>query len=287
MPWSTTVISAHGDFPAFVVRNVLEGAAYNRRWTTSGAMNGTDATSAGYPAARIQDRFWHLDTRPNAGGTLWYLNMEANPLLTADVFVIAGHNFADASGGVGVKLQTADSDDWSSNPMDMYDFGTVTTSARLVRVDSSNWGGLTRVRLRLATSGSFVPHVCEVFLGDRMVLSHAPVVPWDEKAIRSDITRHKAKSGVIATYTRNSGQRVAAMTVHPNTSTRTTQIRNAFAYSDYGAKSFVLIDKPNTGPSEAYFMVREPEIELALQGPNDRIGLIAMEECSPFLSTGT
>jgi len=287
MSWSSTSRAAHGDYPALLAGNALEGTGYTRRWTTTGTMTGTDVTDADHPARYAVDGHYHLDTRPTGTSSTWSLNFQANPLATGDSFLILGHNCGDISGGVGVSIQTADSDDWLTNPQTIHDFGTVTSNARLVYLASSVWTGLTRVRVRLTAGVNFIPQISEVVIANRYVLEHYPKIPRDEYALVSDVSTQVTKSGAVVTYERSVGQRVDPFVLQLQTTTEIATVRQAFKAARYGSKRIILIEQPNTVPGAAHVMKIDPALTLQRLGPFEREGSIPMTEVAPFYEIET
>lgn len=287
MSWSTTSRASHGDYPALLAGNALEGTGYTRRWTTTGTMTGTDVTDADHPARFAVDGHYHLDTRPTGTNTGWYLNLQVDPLAAPDSFLIFGHNFGDISGGVSCVLSTADSDDWLTNPQDIHDFGTITDNVRLVHLSSSVWTGLTRARLKLSASVNFIPQVCEVVFATRYVLEHYPKIPRDESALVSDVSTQVTKSGAVVTYERSVGQRVDPFVLQLQTTTEIATVRAAFKAARYGSKRIILIEQPNTVPGAAHVMKIDPSLTLQRLGPFEREGSIPMTEVAPFYEIET
>lgn len=284
MAWSSSATAAHSDNPTFVVANAIElTSGINCRWNTTGTMTGTDLTHTDYPATRLFDRHYHVDTRPNTTATTWYLMMTADPTDVANTIVIAGHNLS----GVTTILSTADNDAFTDRFQVIHNFGVLGSNDRVVHVDDLDYTGLTRLRLQLDFGSAFTPQISEFVYGKRIVLSNKPREPWDNQWLRSDVTRVKAKSGAVSSYSRNNGQRAASLSYWADDTTDISNVRTIFSGTNYGGKSFVYIDNPNTAPSTTtHFMVMEPEQNLPLvNGPHLRETTIDMEEVTPFYSS--
>lgn len=301
MAYTPVVLSAHADAPTFVVENVCEKAVLPSspagRWSadgdaTPGTFSAIDRTDANFPILRAFDRFRHLVTRPSTAvvDNIWYLVLRAEKptkggaTADADTILIDDHNFASISGGVTCRVETADDDLFTSNLVTIHDFGSITTAGRLLEVDGTQFQDLERVRIRCEAAGNFVPEIGEFFYGPRIVLARQPNIPWDEDHLFSDVGRFKSRNGMISTYVRYEGQRLASMTVQPDDSVEIQNLRDAFAFGGYGSKPFLFIDNPNTDPV-GYFMVRDADNDMPLQGPFDRILNISMEEQAPFVAT--
>lgn len=289
MAWDNTAsVAAHKDVVALVGNNILDGddkAAGSERWTdVTGTFTSTDLSLVTNPVFAAYDRLLGWDTRPSSGGTERNLMLRSDAVERFDTIVIGGHNFADApSASANVKVQTADNDDMDDRSQTIHDFGNVTTADRLVKLLSASWVGVTRIRIEVTASSSFVPQIGEVWLGTRRVLPRNPSVPWDDRGERSSVVRTMTRSGIATIYKNYERQRFGVLALAHGTDSTRDLMRLFYTDSKGLTRPFVLIDKPNTVPGNAYVCTTpQPEMVQNLITANERNVQIVFEESSPF-----
>lgn len=288
MAWSSDVLAAHADAIALIGNNVLDGDAKgsgSERWTdVTGTFTSTDLSLATNPVYAAYDRLLAWDTRPSTAGTERNLMMRADAVESADVIMIGGHNFADeATQSATVKVETADNDAMNDRLQTIHDFGNVTTADRLVAVLGSRYTGLTRIRIEVIADAAFTPEISEVWLGVRRVLPRQPSTPWDDRGERSSVIRVPTRSGIITLYKQFTRQRFGRIRLAHGTDAVRDNMRNFFVDSKGGSRQFLMIDRPNTVPGNAYVCAWiDPAMAQMLVSANERNVEIPFEESSPF-----
>lgn len=282
MAYSTTVQAAHEDVPLFVTENAVELTSSVHRWTTVGNIASTDETDSDYPVTNAFDRFLHKLTKPDSSDTEWYLVFRADNTIDVNTILIGGHNFDQAGAAVTAEVQISDDGStWAS----LHTFSATTSGKRLYAETVLNYMGVEYLRIKITCDLAFTPEIGEFFVGPKQLLDHQPNIPWDDQSLRSQVSRFKPKSGIITTYVFSAGGRFGSMTLQPDSTAEIDLIRNVFKNTNFGTKPFLFVDHPNATTPNAYWMVMDPELDMPLQGPSDRLTTINLEEMSPYVSS--
>ena len=199
MVWSSTPLAAHTDTPTLCAVHALErpyGSVSPPLWTRGagfggsptaeanhGTFNATGVNDPDFPIANACNRdLGGEDTRPAANTAAEYYLMLRTTSTTPkiDTLVLSLGNAALTPGGISARLETADSDDWLTNPQTIWDFGAITTNKRQVKLLPDQWSGVTRLRLRLTAGQNFTPQVTELWVTLRRVVGQFPIAPYDD-----------------------------------------------------------------------------------------------------------
>jgi hypothetical protein len=127
-----------------------------------------------------------------------------------DCIMVAGHNFGDiASGTCTVNLQVADDSAFSTN-LDTLATWTITPgdherlSSFILDHTSSNDPGVysaryARLKIEVST-GTLLPQISEIWIGQRISLHYSPNAPWDPLARRSNVVDAGRETGGTSRY---------------------------------------------------------------------------------------
>jgi len=276
----------------FIVRNAvtpLTGSPASRWVVGSNGFGGADVTDPLFPVRAAADDMLAVDTRiaTASASSINSLLLRCDPAIPFDWIVLGGVNGTVSGGYTEVVVQTADSDDFLTLPTDVHNFGAVAVDGRLSAALNASWTGVSRLRVRFTSAGTVVPQITEVFAGTRHALRRMPSAGWDDRGIRSTVDRTVSKSGVISSYTRAKGQRVAALDYRVGLDSERDAFRGIFDGTDYGARHFLLCDLPLTSPDQVHMMVwDDPElVQRVARGPTERATSLAFSETAPFLLT--
>lgn len=171
------------DYP-LIAPNVTPIAPSVARWNTAGTTTDTDRTLSTNPARRAYDGFVSTDTRTDGtAASTWYyvLDFGSGGEIEIDCAFIIGHNFGTLS-LTTVTLEIADDANFSSNLLEIGDFGTpgVDTRLRDVNFNSNNrYSNVRYLRLKLSRGSNFTPELHEIILGRRRQFKVRPRNPFD------------------------------------------------------------------------------------------------------------
>lgn len=285
MVYANDPLAAHADVPAVVAGNVVEGASgLIGRWTTGGGMVDSDLTHPEYPITAAFDRFLHVDTRPVAAASLYYLDLRARSTIGGDVIMIAGHNL----NGATVRVETANDDPFATDLVTIHDFGVVAQTSRLIAVLSTFWYQLERLRIRVSLPSPGIPQISEFMFGERHVLPRNPNVPYDDREEFSEIDKIRSKGGIQVNYSEGATRvRVAPIKFTIDDPAHVSMFRAIFEETNGGHKPMLLIDKPNSVPGTGYWMDWQ-NARLAQRAVEANIRNVEMQliECAPLVSQG-
>lgn len=231
------------------------GVTFAGKWSATEDTAATDIAAVGFPASRAIDGFWVRPTKPNTGATVHHLLFETSGA-TVDAAVVLGHNFEDAGGAVTVELATADDAAFTSNRAVIATLTKTWTDARraVLLAGSDQYTNVDRISLKITAPSSFVPEVSEVFVGQRHQVATQPLPPYDDRALRADVRKLRASSGVVTIVKRATGQLATKVDLLLEGTTERSELRDYFAGTDYGAQPFVFVPKPLSEPQRAYVL---------------------------------
>lgn len=312
MAWAASTLSAGlqaalaADKPLFVAGNLLYGIGnavfYN--WDGTGSFpSGANDSLLGFPSYHIGDGRADLGATwetPAGGESQW---IDSNALAgTFDSFFMV-FDPGTATADIGITVQIADSDDYLTNPVNIYQ-ATVSSGSGVQRAVSFNLNSFTQytgtgyVNVRFYRTGggtlTSMPTVYEIVLGRRYQLSKKSQRPWSRDSVSTNIVTHESESGVATRYTRHVGRHVSNQTWQLAVNGGAyglddiTTFRN-FWYSatNYGSRSFVYCEDPGTSPELAR-LVYSPNPDPGFQYTDAfiRMPTIEMRELPPFAGVG-
>ena len=277
------------DRPCIVGSNVArfrhEDPSNPRRWTSSGAGNGTDVSATGFDAAYGGDDHSHLQTKPNTTAATWYYHVNLASPSELDSLAIINHDLGTQGATVALQI-----DDFINFPAPIT-LATISPSddKRIVELDLRDTGSNERrysdvLFIRLEFTGVAIqPSFGELIIGRRRQLKVEPQSTWDPRNLRSDIARSVSNSGVITTYALKKGRRFASANLDAWESLYISDLETLYEDdTDYGTEPMLWVDTPSSAPEEAAWMLLErPELVGPIDGPFRRQFRFQMIEQGP------
>lgn len=264
-------------------------------WRIDGSFDsGVNATDPSYPGSRIYDGKTHVRTRATTTASDISLMIDTGTDgIEFDFFSIIGHNFGDSSTNVTYTLQISNNSDFSLNVVTLAASTFIVGNGNPRIIDMSlfhtgsvplRYSGVQYIRIRLQSVSLYKFEIGELILGRRRQLKRQPNIPWDDYALGSLSDMAVSMAGVITKYSRNFGGRRMAATFNPHETQYINDFKAWWEDIDYGARSFVWIDKPGTAPGATYLMhidATNAMLGIPLVGPIEREISIASVEQGP------
>jgi len=299
--WSSSPAPTYNDAPTFVAKNLIEGSSPDdAKWTDTGhqdATGGNVFNDTDFPTKYAFDRFGHKVTKPSGAlAQLWYYNVTVTDLDEAGGILILNHNLGSfGGGGVRVKVQTADVDDYGdsqgpgneenapANRRTIHDFGNVTDNKRLVALPSTVYSNLERIRIELShASVNFRPQIGEFHVGPVNNITHGPRTPYDPDRQHTEVSELVSKSGIITSYARYSQQSILDIRVQLDKDADVTAIQDTYEDTDGGNKACLLLTKPVSDLKLAYWVKIPNDLNIPSVGPAERLLTFPCRELAPF-----
>ena len=230
-----------------------------------GTLTGTVASAtdedANRPARRVGDGLPGLQTTTNASGTQFSLVLQFAVGIEFDFIGFLNHNL-ETLNCTSLTTEVADDAAFTTN---LQTISTLNPSLeasdrRIADLELTHLGGsalrysnVEYIRIAITCNSGF-PEIGQVVLGRRYQLKHEPNRPWDPDQNVSSLDRFESRAGVITDTPRFRGRRLIAANLNPDETDKKQDLIDWWADINQGALPFVWIDKPNSLPSDFYFM---------------------------------
>lgn len=264
--------------------------AITRKWTTNGTDGGLDVTALLMPATRACDGKLYDATRPSDQATnVYFFNLRfPSPGVSIDaVFLEMLQLLADYD----CTFEVADDGDFLVNPLEIFDFGTLTGTHRRACGLASNvlYTGVEYARFRFENlDNDDVPSIGETVVSQILQLSRHFNIGHDEAALGAEVTEFRGKNRAVTRYVDAKGFSDFHARATPTGDDNyglddVTTFRSMHRDADYGTRTLVFVRRPNTAPNTAHFGMIDPNSVLTTAGPYKRIKEFSFEEHPPFV----
>lgn len=291
---SSEVLDAAADLPLFWATHILRDAKGNTgftvRWRTDGDVSSADQADSNYSTRAAYDEYLHTDTRPNASGAEWWLVADAgtSSVFTAFDCLLVRGNFADIS-ATAVEFYVSDNADVKTNGTKIADFGAPSNN-RLVSIDMDDEANDDPQRFTDArfiglkvTGSSITPRVFELWAGRRRQLPVNFLRGHNPDAAESDAGVHSASSGVETVYVRLRDRHTRDGGLITDGTSEANVLLNLYSDRQDGTAPMVMVENPNSAPSEARVMRGQMRVPGGSYDSADlRSWQLALREQAPF-----
>lgn len=272
------------DRPVIVDQNAIY-TANAMDWSDSDVPSSGGRTASGFPTTNLNDHLTHLQSKPDASLTVWYLHIHLNTVGTFDTIALINHDMDGAT----IDIYESDSGAALGNAIVSGD--TITAGQRYVAFnlqsaaqDYYRYSNVNYVTLKLSDAGGHVPAIGEVIIGRRRQLQFGPSLPYEPRLLRAETIRTiDGPSGVVNDIVLHKAKRILAMNSLVADATRVAGIRSVIEEdTDYGVLPFLWCDQPSTAPEKFAFMkFREETVPMSVTGYVRRSFAILAEEQGP------
>lgn len=306
MAWLGAAISASDlalralDKPLLVGRNWLRDATTDPVWVPfAGASTGvwadTDQTATGFGTVRLSDNYSHLLSKPDDSEDVWYLLIDLGATTrTLDYLALLRPEASFA--GTQIDVQIADDNGYSSRLVTVATKTPTSDTARVVFDELFDTGttplrysGVRWMRIKF-TGVQETPTFGELIIGRSRQLKHSPNIPYDVKHLTSRSDTFESMSGIVSRYTHHKNRKNISATISAYEDAFTSDFETFWEDDiDGGTLPFLWIEKPNSAPTEAYWMMyKSPDLVASLDGWVKRTyNIEAVEQGPHFLGNET
>lgn len=230
------------------------------RWTTTGTQAGADKTLTGYPAARFNDGFPHLLTKPNAAAATNYINMDFGTSgLEFDAIAIMGHNFDTISlTTVQLELDDGSPPDGTFGAVESLTALTLVGSDdRVLQLFSLRYSDVRYARLKLVAAGAVTPQIGELLILRRTQLRRNPLEGFDPTRRLNDTSElATSRSGVSQKIVHYQNQFVLEASIREHL---TDNVQDLVNHHERTRSHFVWCYRPTSALNSFNLMVRNPD----------------------------
>lgn len=279
------------DKPVVLAQHHLRDSSVSPpRWTTDGLWTGTDITDPNRPTTRLYDgRMVYPSAPSDQTLATYYLNFRFDTVAFDGIFL----NLITALDTYTITVEASDTADFSA-PLFVTDWSGVTGTRRRSWLSSNSiWTDVEYLRISFVnTTGTIVPRIGEVMIGQSRQLSRKFNIGHDDQMQASEVREFRSKNRSVTTYVDARGFSDLHAEATPTGSDNyglddVTAFRGIFTDSIDGTERVAFFRAPFSLPNSSLFGKIAPRSNMPLQGPAKRLTEFDFEEQPPFLSRET